>query len=365
MLLTNVDSPRSGNVSTNDYDLNSPQLSLSYTSGQPLSGTVVMSLNGSYTYTPAPGYSGPDNFTYLVCNTANLCERATVSILVQIPAPTPVLLLPRVYLQGALIGVYAPNMLMRDDLRAGGYLPLTHPYGAWTSMTPVGPMPASVTSVTGPNAIVDWVFVELRSPASASVVVDSRAALLQRDGDIVDVDGTSPVSFSSATPTSYYVAIRHRNHLGVMSQTALPLSSTVTVVDFRMPSTPTYTYSGTSSYSQVTVDQAQVIVEQGIAMWAGNTLNDGDPTAPHDFVIFQGTNNDVNVVYQQVINPAGNLVTPFTIRRGYLNGDINLDGRVIFQGTQNDVEFIYQNVIKNHPGNSLVQPFFKIREQLP
>ena len=32
----------------------------------------------------------------------------------------------KVYLQGALYGVSAPGVLMRDDLRAKGYLPLTH-----------------------------------------------------------------------------------------------------------------------------------------------------------------------------------------------------------------------------------------------
>jgi hypothetical protein len=42
-----------------------------------------------------------------------------------------------------------------------------------------------------------------------------------------------------------------------------------------------------------------------------------------------------------------------------------MDGEVIFQGTGNDAEFIFQNVIKNHAGNTLSQPFFKIREQLP
>jgi hypothetical protein len=360
--LAKLNTPRTGDVSTNDSD--PAGLPLTYTTGQPVSGTVVMSPTGSYTYTPATGYTGPVSFTYSVCNSGGQCDVATVMGLVQ-PDPLQVSLLPKVYLQGALIGVYTPNVLMRDDLRQGGYLPANHPYTSWNPITSVGSMAASVTAVTGSDAIVDWVFVELRSPGSASVVVDSRAALLQRDGDIVDVDGVSPLTFSSVSLSSYYVAIRHRNHLSVMSQSAVPFSGTTTVVDFRQVSTPTFTYSGTTSYTQVTVDQAQVLVDQGVAMWAGNAFNDEEPTAPHDYVIYQGTNNDVNVIYQQVLNPPGILVTPFTIRRGYLNGDINLDGKTIFQGTQNDVEFIYQNIIKNHPGNTLQLPFFKIREQKP
>ncbi|MGK0357177.1 MAG: hypothetical protein ACJATY_002829, partial [Spirosomataceae bacterium] len=49
----------------------------------------------------------------------------------------------------------------------------------------------------------------------------------------------------------------------------------------------------------------------------------------------------------------------------YNTGDVNMNGETIFQGTGNDIEFIYQNVIKNHSGNSLRQSNFIIREQLP
>ena len=53
-LVTNVNTPKTGTVAANDSD---PQgLPLNYTSGQPTSGTVVMTANGSYTYTPASGY---------------------------------------------------------------------------------------------------------------------------------------------------------------------------------------------------------------------------------------------------------------------------------------------------------------------
>ncbi len=357
-------------VLANDQDKTGAQATLGNVSspvaGQPANGTVTAGLNGCLIYTPKPGFTGTDSFTYTICDLADPTKCATAQVTINVPGqPGPLLLLPKVYLQGALIGVYSPDPLMRDDLRAQGLLPTSSPYDSWSPITTTPTISTAVFAATGANAIVDWVFVELRSPASASTVVDSRAALLQRDGDIVEVDGVSPLSFSGVSAASYYIAVRHRNHLGVMTQTAIPLSASTTIVDFRLPSTPTFTYTGTTSYSQVTVDQAQVIVDQGVAMWAGNAFNDNEPVAPHDYVIYQGNNNDVNVIYQQVINPPGFLVTPFTIRRGYMNGDINMDGKTIFQGTQNDVEFIYQNVIKNHPGNQLVVPFFKIREQLP
>ena len=64
------------------------------------------------------------------------------------------------------------------------------------------------SSPSGKDAIVDWVFVELRSKISPTVVIDSRSALLQRDGDIVDVDGVSSVTFNVASPDSYYVVVK-------------------------------------------------------------------------------------------------------------------------------------------------------------
>ncbi len=282
-------------------------------------------------------------------------------------SPAPLIsLLPQVFLQGALFGVNGANGLMRDDLRSKGFIPLAHPYTSLNPLTAIMAMAPSVTAVTGNNAIVDWVFLELRNATNGTTIVDSRAALLQRDGDVVDVDGVSPVVFSLALPGSYYVAVRHRNHLGIMSRTALPLSSTTTTVDFRNPNTPTFTYTGTTSYTQTVTNQAQVIVQQGVAMWAGNSLVDNANTTPHNSIIFQGTNNDINTLYNQIINPGFNaLASPIYKLRGYWTGDVNMNGDTIFQGTGNDVEFIYQNIINNHPGNGLKAPFFIIREQLP
>uniref|UniRef100_UPI00048A5574 hypothetical protein n=1 Tax=Runella zeae TaxID=94255 RepID=UPI00048A5574 len=310
-------------------------------------------------------YIGNDRFTYKVCDsgTPSKCDTATVSIGI-LPA-AKVCLQAKVYLQGALFGVFLPDSLMRDDLRVQGFLPTTSPYPAigMSGITNTNTTTAAVVgagSPSGRDAIVDWVFVELRSAADPTVIVDSRSALLQRDGDIVDVDGVSSITFNSATPSSYYVSVKHRNHLGVMTKTAIDLTQGCTVIDFRKPSTPTYNLDATN-----VVNKAQVDVVQGVAMWGGNALYSNVADSKHE-VIYQGTDNDVNVIYQQVINASANVfVLPSYKLKGYYTGDINLNGEVIFQGTGNDVEFIYQNVIKNHPGNTLIVPFFKIREQLP
>lgn len=90
-----------------------------------------------------------------------------------------------------------------------------------------------VLATTGNNAIADWVFLELRSGTpGTTTVVSTRAALLQRDGDIVDMDGISPVKFTGSVAGNYYVAVRHRNHLGFRTSNIFALNNTPTVLDF-------------------------------------------------------------------------------------------------------------------------------------
>ncbi|MBN8887246.1 MAG: DUF11 domain-containing protein [Rudaea sp.] len=85
-LTTPQDAPGTGNVSGNDVYAPGSNFSVTTPPGH---GTVTMNPDGSYTYTPAPGYHGPDTFTYTVCTPpqpdAKLCSSAPVNITVQAP----------------------------------------------------------------------------------------------------------------------------------------------------------------------------------------------------------------------------------------------------------------------------------------
>ena len=89
--------------------------------------------------------------------------------------------------------------------------------------------PSAVFAVDGPDAIVDWVLLELRDKKDPILIQRTRAALLQRDGDIVDVDGVSEVIFQGTPWDDYYLAVRHRNHLGMMTANAIPLTTGVSL----------------------------------------------------------------------------------------------------------------------------------------
>ena len=107
---------------------------------------------------------------------------------------------------------------MTTSLNTAGYIPMSHPYA-------VAPWNYGGTeSVTGiPAGVVDWVLVQLRTGTDSASTVATRAAFIKSDGTIVDVDGTSTVVFSGVASGSYYVVVRHRNHLAVMSADTVTL----------------------------------------------------------------------------------------------------------------------------------------------
>lgn len=52
------------------------------TFSQPIFGSVVLNIDGTFTYTPINGYEGTDYFTYQICDNYNYCDETAVSITV-------------------------------------------------------------------------------------------------------------------------------------------------------------------------------------------------------------------------------------------------------------------------------------------
>jgi hypothetical protein len=73
-------------VLANDTDADGDPLTASV-SAPPTRGTLVFNADGSFTYTPQPGYSGPDSFTYTATDGRSASAPATVAITVDSPAP--------------------------------------------------------------------------------------------------------------------------------------------------------------------------------------------------------------------------------------------------------------------------------------
>ena len=85
--------PLLGNVLTNDQNTSSTSLIISSVSSIPISkGIFIMNTNGTYNFTPAPGFTGPIDIVYTVCGgTPQTCSNATLHILVEPLIPTKIL----------------------------------------------------------------------------------------------------------------------------------------------------------------------------------------------------------------------------------------------------------------------------------
>ncbi|MEM0994206.1 MAG: pre-peptidase C-terminal domain-containing protein [Bacteroidota bacterium] len=79
------------------------------------------------------------------------------------------------------------------------------------------------SSVIATKPIIGWAIVELRDANDPTLVRSSCAALVDKDGNVVESkDGSSPVSFAIASG-SYYLAIRFRSHVPVMTASPIAL----------------------------------------------------------------------------------------------------------------------------------------------
>ncbi len=263
-------------------------------------------------------------------------------------------------IKALLQGAYDPTTgLMHDQLRQKNLLPLTQPYGGvqggnstYTFINSGSEtVTAAILSATGANAIVDWVMVELHSATNPATILATRPALIQRDGDVVSaLDGVSPLSFSYLTSGSYYVVVRHRNHLGIMSAQAQALSPTVTTVDLTVPAN-LYTLPNAGT-------QPAYVNNTKAMLWAGNTNGDNQ-------IIFQGPNTDIDpIFYRVMIDNANTGYVANFITSGYDVADVNMDGTSIFQGPSNEVDMIFFNVI-GHPDNTGGLANFIVRQHLP
>ncbi len=333
-------------------------------------GTAAKTSTYTYMLMVQKQYIGPSSLQGVTCPVFDTVNVSFTSL------PVTVRLSPKVLLQGALYGnsptAYVSDSVMRDNLRSQNIIPFSTPYPTLTDpitgsrmfipvsnavpeeigLTPNGQYPpALILGLTGNNAIVDWVFLELRSASNPQKTVATRSALMQRDGDIVDMDGFSPVAFSNITDLNCYLVVRHRNHLGVMTKNPLILTENTQLVDF----SHTPAAGGVETYGNYA---QKSLTNNHLALWAGNINTDR-------FIIFSGTNNDPNILQYIVFNAPNNTTQSISyIYPAYTTGDVDMRGTAIAQGTGNDANYISENIF-SHPANANRAQTYIIFEQVP
>jgi hypothetical protein len=244
--------------------------------------------------------------------------------------PHPVLVKPIVVLSGALRE--ADPYAMATDLCINGLLPITEPYTAMGWMTAGSGGETASSEVLEPqeyanNNVVDWMLLELRDVQDPSIVVASKCGLLHGNGLVTAEDGISPVTLM-APYGNYYLAVRHRNHLGIMS--AEP---------FNAMSLPTTKYLNYPAF----VHGTNALCEYSpgrFGLWPGNSALD----ASEQVIKYAGLSNDRDPILQRI---GGNAPTATTA--GYHVEDVNLDGVVKYAGANNDRDIILQSIGGNVP----------------
>lgn len=137
---TDINTPVDGNVSLNDFDEKGSVINYNPTPViQPQHGTVEMSIDGTFTYTPENGFRGIDYFVYEAFNSfdAPMYSNSKVTIVVKEPSPQADLKIVKTGPEKALFGErityslvvtnqgpdVAVNVVLRDTLAYGLFGP--------------------------------------------------------------------------------------------------------------------------------------------------------------------------------------------------------------------------------------------------
>ncbi len=211
------------------------------------------------------GFDDNGNFVELDEFTINKPSSSSASIITSITANL------KVYLEGAWAAPSSEG-LMSTSLYDAGLLPLSQPYN-------VAPYNydgnESVTEM--PDNVVDWVLVEIGEGEIVEIdnsakfqlnAPEQKAALLLSNGNIINPSTSEPLIFDNLySNTEYHIAIRHRNHLDIVSNEPY----------IYHPCNPSINIDFTTS-SEITAGLFQIKLIEDIdayAMYVGDYTQDG------------------------------------------------------------------------------------------
>ncbi|HRD57246.1 MAG TPA: dockerin type I repeat-containing protein [Ferruginibacter sp.] len=152
-----------------------------------------------------------------------------------------------------------------------GILPLAQPYNTtpfnYAGTENVGAIPTNV---------VDWVLIEHRKPASglpadalSATITGRQAGFLLNNGTVVGLDGVTPIKVPIAKQGTAFITVRHRNHLGVLSNAIASNATGNFTNDFTVLAN-SYKPAGSPSDPVVLLSGG---VEYGL--WAGDANKNG------------------------------------------------------------------------------------------
>jgi hypothetical protein len=211
----------------------------------------------------------------------------------------------KAYLDGPYV---TPGDSMTNGLKTGGYLA------------------SHFTGQQIPRYAVDSVTVEIRNAATVagSTVRLFAAAWLMTDGSIRDFYDTTKayVSFAGASPGSFYLVVRHRNHLPVMSAATISLNTALSPA----------AYDFSTGQAKAYGTNPMIAAGTRFALYPGDVNGDG-------IVSYNNANNDRALIYALIGGASINATVT-----GYYNEDVGLNGTVSYNNAGNDRAIIYATI---------------------
>lgn len=200
--------------------------------------------------------------------------------------------------------------LMNTTMNSGGLLDisaLNQPFNT-TPFNYTGTETVAAGFFASHPTVVDWVLVEMRKPSSglpvdatSATIIGRKAGFLLNNGTVVETDGVTPILVDINKQGAGFMVVRHRNHLGVMSN-SLPSNATGSFSnDYRVLA---------NSYKPIGAPSDPVVLLPSSAnygFWGGDANKSG---------VVNGT--DVSAIKNAIANSAS----------GYLLTDVNLSNSI-------------------------------------
>jgi hypothetical protein len=173
---------------------------------------------------------------------------------------------------------------MSTVLKDSGYVPLTSPYHE---------DPRKVAFV--PDDVTDWILTQL-SP-DGQTIIKSKSVLLSKNGRFRDINSSDSFAFTNLVDGLYYIIVKHRNHLPIMSSNPILLNHSSMAV-----------YNFTTSCAQFYAGDGARELEPGVwGIYGGDIDQDGQVTST-DYIIWYNSE--------------------YKGESGYKSADINCDGQI-------------------------------------
>lgn len=284
---------------------------LTYTlQSPPVNGTAAVNADGSFTYTPNTGYTGPDSFTVLVSDGFGGTAIATVTINVVNQPPI----------------AQTQNFTTVQNTALSGQIIATDPDGDALAYQ-LSSLPANGTAVVNPDGTFTY------TPATGFVGTDSFTVLVS-DGKGGTAVGTAIVRVADQAPIAQDLAITTNVNTPVAGQILAtdpdgdPLTYTLSVPPSNgvVVLNPDGTFTYTPNFNFFGIDNFSVLVSDGKGGTATSNVQVGVPVAaPVTSDVTLNTNTNIPVSGQVIAtDPQGETLT-YTVSAGPANGSVALN----------------------------------------